>query len=83
MTRYHTSDNKKKLSPREIEVISWVVQGMSNEEISKQMKVSVKCVKFHLSTIFKITNCPSRLKLVVSYYKKTGFFADLERKSHG
>ena len=40
------------LSPREREVLRYLVQGCSNREIGEAMPISVNTVKFHLKNIF-------------------------------
>lgn len=57
------------LSKKESEVFSFVVEGLTNDEIARQMNISTKTVKFHATAIFKKTEQPSRSKLIVNYYK--------------
>lgn len=78
MARWQTS-SVNKLSDKENEVLSWIIQGFSNKEIGKRMKVTEKCIKFHLSTIYKITQVKTARELLVAYYKKKGYFENLER----
>lgn len=51
------------LTSREAEVAKWLVSGLSNQEISEKMFVSVRTVKAHLTSIFKKTGCRNRLEL--------------------
>lgn len=51
------------LTSREAEVAKWLVNGLSNQEISEKMFVSVRTVKAHLTSIFKKTGCRNRLEL--------------------
>nr|WP_319394812.1 response regulator transcription factor [uncultured Desulfobacter sp.] len=51
------------LTSREAEVAKWLVGGLSNQEISEKMFVSVRTVKAHLTSIFKKTGCRNRLEL--------------------
>lgn len=51
------------LTSREAEVVEWLVNGLSNQEISEKMFVSVRTVKAHLTSIFKKTGCRNRLEL--------------------
>ena len=51
------------LTSREAEVVKWLVNGLSNQEISEKMFVSVRTVKAHLTSIFKKTGCRNRLEL--------------------
>jgi LuxR family maltose regulon positive regulatory protein len=40
------------LSPRELEILRLVCQGLSNQEIARQLVLSVGTVKFHIHNIF-------------------------------
>lgn len=40
------------ISKREHEVLEWMAQGLSNQEIAEKMHVSVNTVKTHLSNLF-------------------------------
>lgn len=51
------------LTSREVDVAKWLVNGLSNQEISEEMFVSVRTVKAHLTSIFKKTGCRNRLEL--------------------
>lgn len=51
------------LTEREIEVARWVANGLSNQEISEKVFVSIRTVKAHLTAIFKKTGCRDRLEL--------------------
>lgn len=51
------------LTSREAEVAKWLVNGLSNKEISEKMFVSIRTVKAHLTSIFKKTGCRDRLEL--------------------
>lgn len=48
---------------REIEVLSLILEGLSNQEIAKRMFVSVNTIKTHLKNIFSKTNATSRMNL--------------------
>ncbi len=48
------------LSPREREVLRYVMQGQSNREIAEAMPLSVNTVKFHLKNIFDKLGVSSR-----------------------
>lgn len=47
-----TERNPHDLSPREIEVLRYLVQGRSNREISQAIDISINTVKFHVKNIF-------------------------------
>ena len=41
------------LSPRESEVLLWVMRGKTNEEIAAELKISPRTVKKHLERIYR------------------------------
>ncbi len=55
---------KHKITKREGEIILFILQGKSNEEIMKELYISINTVKTHISNIFKKTNVRSRGKLI-------------------
>jgi two-component system nitrate/nitrite response regulator NarL len=55
----------KLLTPRELEIISAVVEGASNKEIGEQFGLSTQTVKNHLSSIFDKLGVSSRLELAL------------------
>jgi two-component system, NarL family, response regulator YdfI len=52
------------LSPREIEVLRMMAEGLSNKEIASRMKLSEHTVKFHISSIFTKLDVSSRTEAV-------------------
>lgn len=53
------------LTPRELEVVSSIVEGCSNKDIAKQYTISEETVKRHLSNIFDKTGVSTRLELAL------------------
>ena len=53
------------LTPRELEVVSCIVEGCSNKDIAKQFAISEETVKRHLSNIFDKTGVSTRLELAL------------------
>lgn len=51
------------LSARELEVVSTIVAGYTNDEIAKALRISVKTVKRHLTSIFSKVGTSNRLEL--------------------
>jgi DNA-binding NarL/FixJ family response regulator len=47
-------------SPRELEVLSLVGQGLTNKEIAFRLGLSERTIQFHLNAIFNKTNTSSR-----------------------
>ena len=52
------------LSPREIEVLRMMAEGLGNKEIAWRMKLSEHTVKFHISSIFTKLDVSSRTEAV-------------------
>ena len=53
------------LTPRELEVVTCIVEGCSNRDIAKQFVISEETVKRHLSNIFDKTGVSTRLELAL------------------
>ncbi len=55
-------EEKTALTPREIEILTMISMGSTNDEIAEQMYISPNTVKTHLYNIFKKINVPNRLQ---------------------
>ncbi|WP_454754336.1 response regulator transcription factor [Cupriavidus necator] len=53
------------LTPREIEVLTMLAEGLGNKEIARQLDISDNTVKFHLSAIFGKLGASSRTEAVM------------------
>jgi len=53
------------LTPRELEVVTTIVEGCSNRDIAKQFAISEETVKRHLSNVFDKTGVSTRLELAL------------------
>ena len=53
------------LTPRELEVVTCIVEGCSNKDVAKQFTISEETVKRHLSNIFDKTGVSTRLELAL------------------
>ncbi|MGL1892742.1 MAG: helix-turn-helix transcriptional regulator [Spirochaetaceae bacterium] len=62
----HNINTKKieGLSPREEEVVHYILKGKSNRQISEELFISIPTVKTHITNIFKKTGVNSRFELV-------------------
>jgi len=60
----------KPLSDRENKVLSLVAEGYSNNEIARELCISVNTVKNHISSIMKKMNVKNRNQLIISFLKK-------------
>jgi two-component system nitrate/nitrite response regulator NarL len=54
------------LTRRELEIVQWVGQGMTNKEIARKLTISDTTVKTHLHRIFSKLNIKRRLLLPTS-----------------
>ena len=62
-----TSGVETKLTPREIEILSFLEQGLSNKEIAEKGFVSVETVKYHIKNIYLKLHVSSRAELITRY----------------
>jgi DNA-binding NarL/FixJ family response regulator len=53
------------LTPRELEVVTCIVEGCSNKDVAKQFSISEETVKRHLSNVFDKTGVSTRLELAL------------------
>jgi len=53
------------LTPRELELVTTVVDGCANNDIAKQLKISAKTVKHHLTKIYGKLGVANRLELAL------------------
>jgi DNA-binding NarL/FixJ family response regulator len=53
------------LTPRELDVVTCIVEGCSNKDVAKQFAISEETVKRHLSNIFDKTGVSTRLELAL------------------
>src|SRR5687768_3608596 len=57
------------LTEREVEVISFICDGLQNKKIADRMGITETTVRHHLTSIFGKLGCESRLELVIYAYK--------------
>ena len=57
-------DQDERLTPREMEVLGLLSQGLGNRAIAAQLQISEHTVKFHISTILSKLNAVSRTEAV-------------------
>ncbi|MEQ1530299.1 MAG: response regulator transcription factor [Methylococcales bacterium] len=58
------------LTPREFEVLGWLVQGKCNKEIARQLVIEEQTVKNHLRPIFQKFGVARRAELLVKVFEK-------------
>ncbi len=55
---------EKPLTKRELEVLTLIKQGLTNEQIGKQLYITARTVKFHITSILAKLNADNRTKAV-------------------
>jgi DNA-binding NarL/FixJ family response regulator len=60
------------LSPRECEVVQWVVDGATNRHIAWRLAISEKTVEKHLSHVFRKLGFSSRAQVAVYVVSRGG-----------
>jgi DNA-binding NarL/FixJ family response regulator len=58
-------ETREALTDREREIVTWVIQGMTNKEIAATLGISGNTVKTHLSNIFGKLKISRRLELLL------------------
>jgi DNA-binding CsgD family transcriptional regulator len=69
---------KMGLTTRQAEVLHWVAQGKTNEEIATILKCSFHTVKTHLKEIFHRLSVPNRAAAIAAVYR---VFIDLLKQN--
>lgn len=57
-------NNADALTAREIDVLTKMAMGLSNQEIAKQLFISISTVKIHISSIFRKFNVENRVSAI-------------------
>jgi DNA-binding NarL/FixJ family response regulator len=61
----NTEPNEQKLTPREVEVLGLISQGLSNQEIADRLTISPKTVKVHVGNILNKLNLTDRTQAAI------------------
>ena len=62
----HKQTSELELTDREQEVLGLLVQGLTNQEISKAMSISTATVKYHLTSLFAKLGAKNRVEAVTN-----------------
>jgi DNA-binding CsgD family transcriptional regulator len=60
------------LSPRETEVLYWVIRGEDNQSIAKRLAIHLSTVRKHLESIFRKLGVQSRTEAIAQALEKLG-----------
>lgn len=66
----HTSEAKKKLTPRQVDVIKAIARGLSNKMIAYELGLTEGTVKVHVTVILKILGVTNRVSAVMEAVKQ-------------
>jgi DNA-binding CsgD family transcriptional regulator len=64
VTGFRAAEDLPPLTPREVEVLSLVGQGLTNKAVARRLGISVHTVKFHLEALFAKLEATSRAEAV-------------------
>jgi len=64
------AEEVESLTPRETEVLQFIMHGLANKEIADRMSISVNSVKWHLRHIYEKLHVRSRVEAVLKYKKQ-------------
>ena len=53
------------LSPRERQIVTFITDGCSNQEVADRLRLRLQTVKNHLSRIYRKLGVPNRVQLAV------------------
>ncbi|EHQ91836.1 response regulator [Desulfosporosinus youngiae] len=72
-TGTNTSESKRfSLTPKELEIIELIAQGLRNREIAAALEIKNRTVDFHVGNILSKLGAKSRLEAVLIYTKDNG-----------
>jgi len=60
MENFYIENRNTYLSPQEKRVLKYLIEGLDNEEIAKEMRVSIHTIKAHVSGIIRKLNARNR-----------------------
>ncbi len=58
------TENIEQLTNREVQLLSWMVEGYSNKAIAQQLFISENTVKYHIKNIFQKLEVQNRTEAV-------------------
>ena len=64
VTKEEKPEAEINITPRELEVLEWLAEGLSNKEIADRMFVSERTIVGHKSNLMAKTNCKNTVALL-------------------
>lgn len=64
--RQAANSSPEKLTPRQLEVLALLCEGLPNKAIGRRLNISSATVKIHVAHIFRALNVSSRLQAVIA-----------------
>lgn len=58
------------LNTRETQIVNYLIQGLTNTEIAKELHLSVHTIKYHLGRIYQKQGVSNRTLLIKAYYDR-------------
>src|SRR6056297_226841 len=69
----HATTSKQDITSREKDVLKFICEGLSNQEIGEKLSISVRTVEGHRNRLLKKTGCKNSVGLAM-YSVKAGFY---------
>ena len=69
ITQNETSENKKRLTERQIDIIKCIAEGLSNKQIAYKLNLTEGTIKVHITIILKLLNVKNRTSAVIEAAK--------------
>jgi two-component system nitrate/nitrite response regulator NarL len=63
-SRHPQEEIQNQLTPRELELLHWVADGLSNRAIAQELSISENTVKYHMKNIFQKLDAQNRTEAV-------------------
>jgi DNA-binding CsgD family transcriptional regulator len=61
---------RERLTPREFEIVGWIVKGKTNKEIATILSLTEHTIKNYLLRVFEKIGCDNRVTLAVRYVRE-------------
>lgn len=68
-TEFEIKDPDSTLTPRQREVLAWIVEGKENDAIAILLGITLGTVKFHVISLLRKFNAPNRQLLISRAWK--------------